>query len=228
MKKNGYYFLMSDLYTFSSTEASGEVEVQTDEALGVDDEASFTLKKTEERQYLNGEDSKSNKGTLKNKSKEEKEKRRLMKETERFLKEMERREKEAEKKEKKKGQEQKEKEKEQDKQPKKHTEKQKKEEKLSKINDDGLQGKEKTEEALQGQDSNVKGELEKPGEARMGTLNRLSALFKFSKLNWSSYVCEEEENDKEDSTKTSKPPPLPPKPHPNSPVMKNLGTRVDI
>ncbi|XP_050699616.1 PH and SEC7 domain-containing protein-like isoform X5 [Eriocheir sinensis] len=192
-----------------------------------DKEDTSSLKKALERENLmEDEDSKSNKGTLKSKSKQEKEKRRLMKETERFLKEMEKREKEAEKKEKKKDQEQKEKE--PDKQSKKQTEKQKKEEKLSQTNDEGLQEKEKAEETSQKQDSDTKKETEKPGEARMGTLNRLSALFKFSKLNWTSYACEEEEDDKESTSKSPKPPPLPPKPHPNSPVMKNLGTRIDI
>ncbi|KAK8402189.1 hypothetical protein O3P69_001349 [Scylla paramamosain] len=214
----------------SSSEESGQVKgIESDIPLDKNEEDSAALEKNQEGHE--DDDSESNKGTLKRKSKQEKEKRRLEKETEKFLREMKKREKEAEKKEKK-DQEQKEKEtKEQERQHKKNTLKQTKEEKkddsLSQIDDnEGSRGKPKTEGSMD-EDVDAKKD-ENSKEARLGTLNRLSALFKFSKLNRKSYVCEEEEDNEENANRSSKPPPLPPKPQPGSPIMKNIGTKVDI
>ncbi|XP_045117681.1 PH and SEC7 domain-containing protein-like isoform X2 [Portunus trituberculatus] len=214
----------------SPSEESGQVKgTESDVPLDKNEEDSAAVEKNQEGHE--DDDSESNKGTLKRKSKQEKEKRRLEKETEKFLREMKKREKEAEKKEKK-DQEQKEKEtKEQERQHKKNTMKQTKEEKkddsVSQINDnEGSRGKHKTEGSTD-EDVDAK-RNENSKEARLGTLNRLSALFKFSKLNRKSYVCEEEEDNEENASRSPKPPPLPPKPQPGSPIMKNVGTKVDI
>lgn len=108
-------------------------------------------------------------------------------------------------------------------------------------------------------------EIECQEDPRMGTFARVSALFKFSKLNRPNQrrtLYNEEGTEKLDNDQSLKdnskpdndiasfppskvdndiatfpsehienktyptPPPLPPKPGPNSPIMKNLGTRV--
>ena len=108
--------------------------------------------------------------------------------------------------------------------------KQKKEEKkdgkVSQVNNgEGLTGEQKAEDSMHAEEDEEAKKNDNSGDARLGTLNRLTALFKFSKLNRKSYVLEEEEDNEE---KVPKPPPLPPKPKPGSPIMKNIGTKVDI
>ncbi|KAG0710782.1 PH and SEC7 domain-containing protein 3 [Chionoecetes opilio] len=216
--------------TFPSPDEPEEVkETATDVALD-ENKASSTTKNMQEKPRQD-EDSDSNQGTLKSKNKQEREKRRLERETEKFRREMEKKEKEVEKKDKN----QKEKDaKEQEKQHKINTQKQKKEEKkddeAGKVKNGGdLTEQQKPEDTMHTENVEANRE-DNPGEARLGTLNRLSALFKFSKLNRKSYLCEEEEDQEHgaSASKPPKPPPLPPKPDPQSPIMKNVGTRIDI
>lgn len=203
-----------------------------------DDALTQKNNKLEESKIGELEDSVSNKGTLKKKSKEEREKRKLEKENEKFMKELERKEKEVEKKEKQRERkerdlEKKEKEKEKkdlDKKEKEQQQKEKKQKEKEKKKWDPSQvdnDKETKEKEEKEQEDKQK---EAPDEdPRIGTLNRLSALFKFSKLNSKS---EEDNTNKKGFTvrpaTDPEAPPLPPKPSPNSPIMKNLGTRLDI
>ncbi|XP_063605221.1 PH and SEC7 domain-containing protein-like isoform X4 [Penaeus indicus] len=206
-----------------------------------DDALTLKNNKLEENKIGELEDSVSNKGTLKKKSKEEREKKKLEKENEKFMKEIERKEKEVEKKEKARERkerdlEKKEKEKEKKDQDKKEKEQQQKEKKQkekekkkwdpSQVDND----KEIKEKENKEQEDKQK---ETPDEdPRIGTLNRLSALFKFSKLNSKSGQSEDDNTIKKGHTvrpaTDPEAPPLPPKPSPNSPIMKNLGTRLDI
>ncbi|XP_071514522.1 LOW QUALITY PROTEIN: uncharacterized protein Efa6 [Panulirus ornatus] len=190
------------------------------------------------------EDGKSNKGTLKRKSREEKEKRKLEKETQKFLKEMEKKEKKVEKKEKareKKDQEKERKDKEkQDKQEKKQmndarkTKENETKEKQQNVTEEERDKKEIGESASDPNErENGKTEDKELEDPRIGTFNRLSALFRFSKLNMKHDKREEEDDAVKDkqwhnSSDLDEAPPLPPKPSPNSPIMKNIGTRVDI
>ncbi|XP_068228220.1 PH and SEC7 domain-containing protein-like isoform X4 [Palaemon carinicauda] len=170
------------------------------------------------------EDDKSNQGTLKKKNKEDKDKRKLEKENEKFFKEMEKREKSIEKREKareKKEQEEEKKIKEKErreleKQEKRERERQSKEQKKS------------TEKKENSDDSH-------DYDPRIGTLDRISALFRFSKLN--NKGDKEQDAEDDDDAKGNQTlyenvdpeaPPLPPKPAPNSPIMRNVGTRLDI
>lgn len=63
------------------------------------------------------------------------------------------------------------------------------------------------------------------GDARMGTMNRLSALFNFSKMNRPEDAGVGTDGAEE---APPSPPPLPPKPAANSPIMINVGTRFDL
>nr|XP_053642298.1 PH and SEC7 domain-containing protein-like isoform X2 [Cherax quadricarinatus] len=195
---------------------------------------------------LDEENGKGNKETLK--VKEEKEKRKLEKETEKFMRELGKKEKEAEKKEKirvkkEKDQEKKEKEKERKDQgrlEKMEKEKQVKNEKKSKDKEDQekqdqylTEGGKKRSTSNPDKTENAKSnDKDSDDDPRIGTWNRLSALFKFSKLNSKSYKYEGEDANGQDkkwqSSLDPEAPPLPPKPSPNSPIMKNIGTRVDI
>ena len=170
-----------------------------------------------------GEDSKSNQGTLKRKSKEEKEKRKLEKENEKFLKQMEKKEKDMAKREKAR-------EKKEQEQEKKTKEKEKKE--IEK------QEKKEREKLLKEEKKSTGGDIhEELGEEdpRIGTLNKISALFHFSKLNRKEEKVQDKEIN-EDTTGNQTlyenvdpdAPPLPPKPAPNSPIMRNVGTRLDV
>jgi len=60
------------------------------------------------------------------------------------------------------------------------------------------------------------------GDAKLGTMNRLSALFKFNKMN------NEEGGDAIEPQDNAPPPPLPPKPSLNSPVRTNVGARFEV
>ncbi|XP_037799941.1 PH and SEC7 domain-containing protein-like [Penaeus monodon] len=206
-----------------------------------DDALTLKSNKLEENKIGELEDSVSNKGTLKKKNKEEREKKKLEKENEKFMKEIERKEKEVEKKEKARERkerdlEKKEKEKEKKDQDKKEKEQQQKEKKQkekekkkwdpSQVDND----KEIKEKENKEQEDKQK---ETPDEdPRIGTLNRLSALFKFSKLNSKSGHSEDDNTNKKGQSvrpaTDPEAPPLPPKPSPNSPIMKSLGTRLDI
>ncbi|XP_018012231.1 PH and SEC7 domain-containing protein isoform X3 [Hyalella azteca] len=115
-------------------------------------------------------------------------------------------------------------EKQQEKRVKKVKEQEKKINKKSKEKqqDDAKQNEEGKEKK---RETKKRGKCEANGEARVGTMGRLSALFSFNKLNKYGEVEKEEvkvevENDS--------PPPLPPKPDPSSPVMRSLGTRLDL
>ncbi|XP_064114835.1 PH and SEC7 domain-containing protein-like isoform X6 [Macrobrachium nipponense] len=185
------------------------------ELIDVDNLESLT-KSTQE------EDDKSNQGTLKRKNKEDKEKRKLEKENEKFFKEMEKKEKEIEKREKARERKEQEEEKKVKEREKKEFEKQKKEKEKQ------LKEHKKIEDKKEPQDEAIE------DDPRIGTLDRISALFRFSKLNSKDKGEETEKDDDAKGNQTlyenvdPEAPPLPPKPAPNSPIMRNIGTRLDI
>lgn len=186
------------------------------------------------------DDDKSNKGTLKRKSKEEKEKRKMIKEIEKFKKEMEKKEKEVEKREKAREKKESCQEKQEKEKQLKNERKLKEKEQNEKDQGTDTTKTEDNEETMQSRMAADKWKGKTAGkegeeDPRIGTFNRLSALFRFSKLNRKTGKVEEDDNEEDaDGNRKNKiardpdAPPLPPKPSPDSAIMKNIGTRFDI